>query len=150
MNFLKEFKEDKLPTSRFLLSLFFKLMSRALYIVEIFVIFKVLGLSPAPHELLLVTTMLMLSASIFFVMPQGIGVNEVGIAGALTMLGFAAPIALTFALLRRARNLFWGFLGVSIHLGYTFWKKTEMGRRISEITANRNDNDPQIKINQAV
>ncbi len=150
LNFIKEIKEDPLPTSRYILSLFYKMMSRLLYMVEIYVIFRVLGFTPEIHELLLVTTMLMLSASIFFVMPQGIGVNEIGIAGALTMLGYAAPVALTFALLRRARNLFWGVLGVSIHLGSTLIVKLGLDKKLIGLNSGNSEKDPQININRAI
>ncbi|RMG80971.1 MAG: hypothetical protein D6714_13755 [Bacteroidetes bacterium] len=123
LKFLQEFENEQLPLRRFLTSLAFKLTSRLLYLVEIYVIFLVLGIQPGIHEILLVGTMLMMSASIFFMMPQGLGVNEFGIGAAMVLLGYGATIGLTFGLLRRARNLFWGFLGVLLHLTVVLWKK---------------------------
>jgi hypothetical protein len=123
LKFLQEFENEQLPFKRFLISFSFKMTSRFLYLVEIYVIFQVLGISPNIEEVVLVGAMLMMSVSIFFFMPQGLGVNEVGISGAITILGYGATIGLTFGLLRRGRNLFWGVVGVTLHLGVTLWKR---------------------------
>jgi hypothetical protein len=123
LKFLQEFENEQLPFKRFLISLSFKMISRFLYLFEIYVIFQVLGISPTLQEVVLVGAMLMMSVSIFFFMPQGIGVNEVGISGAIVLLGYGATMGLTFGLLRRGRNLFWGILGVALHLGVVLWKR---------------------------
>jgi hypothetical protein len=53
---------------------------------------------------------------LFFVIPQGIGVSEAGVAGAFLLLGLPVHLGIAFALLRRGRIIFWALVGVVVHV----------------------------------
>jgi len=118
-----DFKMETLPPARFLGSLFFKLTGRFLNLIEIYAIFIILNISPGFIESVMVASFISVSAVIGFVIPQGMGVNEFGIASALSILGYAGILAGLFGAIRRARMIFWAMLGIGLHLAVAFFKK---------------------------
>lgn len=123
LKIVEEYRNDPLPAGRFFLAFFYKFSGRSLYLLELMVIFSVLGFSPDFFDLTAVAGMISTSATLFFIIPQGLGVNELGISGALSFLGYAASLGLTFGLIRRARMIFWALFGVGLHLAVSVVKK---------------------------
>ena len=115
-----------MPPARFLGSLFFKLCARFLNLLEIYAIFTILSIDPAFIELVMVASFISVSAVVGFVIPQGMGVNEFGIASALSILGYAAILGGLFGAIRRARMIFWAMLGIGLHLAVAFYKKKSL------------------------
>ena len=113
----EDYREEELDTGRFFVVLGLKLLGRALGGVEAYLIFLLLGLEPDMGQILCVLAFIGASSIIFFVIPQGLGVNEAGISGAFALLGFAPHLGLTYGLIRRARVVVWSLLGVALHLG---------------------------------
>ena len=116
---------------RFLLSLFYRTIGRILGVSEYFVILLLLGISPTPMLILAVITGISISASVFFMIPQGLGVNEAGVAGAFSTLGMDPAVGLAVGLIRRARIVFWALCGVSLYGLVFFIKKRVVGMRKS-------------------
>jgi 1L-myo-inositol 1-phosphate cytidylyltransferase / CDP-L-myo-inositol myo-inositolphosphotransferase len=111
-----------------------KMAGRLLNLIEIAVILRLLGLVPSAQLVIAITGLLSASAVFFFFVPQGLGVNEAGIAGAFTMLGLAGPFGLAFGLIRRARVVIWAAIGVTLHLSLLAWKRVRGSRR-QEVSA---------------
>ncbi len=128
LKIVEEFRSDPIPAGRFLTAFAFKFIGRVLYLVELYVIFTVLGFTPGLIDLTAVAGFIALSASLFFIIPQGLGVNELGISGALTLLGYSASLGITFGLIRRARMIFWALFGVALHLTVSVVKKVAVLR----------------------
>ena len=116
VRFLDEYRRDRMPFRVLLASVGYKVLGRALYLVEIAVIFMLLGIEVQAGRLIAVSAMIALSSTVFFVVPQGMGVNEAGISGAFALLGLVAHEGLVFGLIRRARIVIWALLGVLLHL----------------------------------
>ena len=106
-----------------------KMVGRLLNLVEIAIILRLLGLAASPELVVAIAGLLTASAVVFFMVPQGLGVNEAGIAGAFTMVGLAAPYGLAFGLIRRARVVTWAAIGVTLHLSLLGWKRMRASRR---------------------
>lgn len=85
--------------------------------------FMIFSLSPNFFDLTAVAGFISTSATIFFIIPQGLGVNELGISTALDILGYTAALGITFGLIRRARMIFWALFGVALHLAVSVVKK---------------------------
>ena len=88
---------------------------------------SLLGKTPTFIEIVTIIAMLALSGTILFIVPQGIGVNEVGISGGFQLIGLPVELGLSFGLIRRARILFWAFLGIGIHYFYHLLKSKSEG-----------------------
>ncbi|HKE18938.1 MAG TPA: lysylphosphatidylglycerol synthase domain-containing protein, partial [Kofleriaceae bacterium] len=112
-----------------------KMVGRLLNLIEIAIILRLLGLAPSLQLVVAITGLLSASAVLFFFVPQGLGVNEAGIAGAFTMLGLAGPYGLAFGLIRRARVVTWAAIGVTLHLTLLAWKRVRASRRGDVATA---------------
>ena len=95
--------------------LFWKMVARAFALVEVAAILYIMGLPATVETVLVVGTMLILSSVMFFFVPQGLGVNEIGIIGAFELLSLPLHLGLTLALVRRLRILVWGAVGVLAH-----------------------------------
>jgi len=128
LKFLEEYKNEPLSTRSFLISFGYKMLGRYLFLVELWVIFLVMGYSPSWVDMITVAAMLTMTASLFFIIPSGLGVNEAGISSAFVILGYSATLGLTFGLLRRARMIFWALLGVTIHLTVSLARKIALSR----------------------
>jgi CDP-L-myo-inositol myo-inositolphosphotransferase len=106
-----------------------KMAGRFLSLIEITILVRLLGLEATPGLVIAIAGLLSASAVLFFFVPQGLGVNEAGIAGAFAMLGLAGPFGLAFGLIRRARVVTWAGLGVALHLAVWAWKRLRSSRR---------------------
>ncbi len=107
---------ERFDARRLFVSLGCKLLGRAINLVEIWVALKLLGLEGSIDQVALIAAFITMSAIFFFVIPQGLGITEAGIAGAFTLLGLAPAVGLTFGLIRRARVIFWALVGLAIHV----------------------------------
>jgi len=131
LKLLENFRSNPLKRSTFIQALLFKLLGRALNLLEFMMIFFLLGIQPAFLEVVTISAMLALSGTILFIVPQGIGVNEAGISGAFKLVGRSADLGLSVGLIRRARVLFWAFFGVGLHLLVTLIKRKKIfGRKL--------------------
>ena len=97
---------------KFMLSLCYRTLGRMVGILEYYVILLLLNISPTGTILLAITAGISISASTFFMIPQGLGVNEAGVAGAFSILEMDPAVGVVIALTRRARIVFWGICGV--------------------------------------
>ncbi|MFB6307301.1 MAG: lysylphosphatidylglycerol synthase domain-containing protein, partial [Flavobacteriales bacterium] len=116
LKFLEEVENKKLPKKQFAIGFLAKMFARCVAMLEAAVIFYLLDITPTFTGVLTVTAMLSLSASIFFVVPQGIGVNEGGVSFAFSLLGLSPAIGLSIGLIRRARIIFFALVGVGLTL----------------------------------
>ncbi len=123
LKLLEEYRSNPLDQPTFLKALFFKVLARILNMVELLLIFLLLGISPGFFEIVTISALIALSGTLLFVVPQGIGVNEAGISGAFKLIGHPLELGLSFGLIRRARILFWALLGVSLHFFVLLLKK---------------------------
>ena len=105
-----------------------KMAGRLLNLVEIAVILRILGLEITPALVIAIAGLLSASAVLFFMVPQGLGVNEAGIAGAFSILGIAGPYGLAFGLIRRARVVSWAALGLALQTSIWGWKRLRARR----------------------
>jgi CDP-L-myo-inositol myo-inositolphosphotransferase len=128
LKIVEEFRNDPIPAKQFFQAFFFKFLGRSFNLVEILVIFTVFGLTPKVIDLVAVAGMISTSATLFFIIPQGLGVNEAGISSALSFLGYTAALGITFGLIRRARMIFWALFGVGLHLAVSVVKKFALSR----------------------
>ncbi|HHM21725.1 MAG TPA: hypothetical protein ENJ20_06845, partial [Bacteroidetes bacterium] len=123
LKIIEQYRNDPIPPGRFFLAYFYKFLRRVFILLELYVMFLLFDIHPSLIDLTAVGGMLSLSATLFFIIPQGIGVNESGISLALGFLGYPVALGLTFGLLRRARMIFWALFGIALHLGSLFLKK---------------------------
>jgi choline kinase len=124
---VEEYRSEPIPTGRFFAAMGWKFLSRIFSLVEMYAIFAILGFDPSMIDIVTIAGFIAVSASVFF-MPAGLGVNELGIASALTILGYPASIILTFSVVRRASVIFWAILGVALHATVTVAKKMAWSR----------------------
>lgn len=108
---------QNLSTQTVLKSLSLKLIGRVLNYVEIWSLLVIMGYEGTFTQVLVIGTVVSASGLVFFLVPQGIGVNEFSIMGAFKFLGLPTSAALTLGLIRRARILFWSFIGIALHSG---------------------------------
>ncbi|MEZ4959118.1 MAG: lysylphosphatidylglycerol synthase domain-containing protein [Saprospiraceae bacterium] len=128
LKIVEEFRSDPISAGQFFQAFFFKFLGRSFNLVEILVIFSIFGLTPKVVDLVAVAGMISTSATLFFIIPQGLGVNEAGISSALSFLGYTAALGITFGLIRRARMIFWALFGVALHLAVSVVKKFALSR----------------------
>jgi CDP-L-myo-inositol myo-inositolphosphotransferase len=112
-----------------------KMVGRLLNLVEITIILRLLGLEASPELVIAIAGLLTASAVVFFMVPQGLGVNEAGIAGAFTIVGLAAPFGLAFGLIRRARVVTWAALGIALQLSVWGWRRLRLSRPHAAVAA---------------
>jgi hypothetical protein len=113
---LGSFRHDRVDPKLFALSCFYKMIGRFMSLIEVVVILHLLDIPLTAGTIFAIEAFISASGVIFLFVPQGIGVNEAGAAGAFALLGLSAPLALTYGLLRRARVVFWAFAGFLLHL----------------------------------
>ena len=123
INLLKEYKEEPLATPAFLWASFWQMIGRALNMVEIYLIFIVMGFAPHFSEVFFVSCFLSISGAIFFMIPQNLGASEASVSTAFVILGYTATLGLSYGLIRRARVIFWALLGVALHLSSALWER---------------------------
>lgn len=110
------FDHGSLARDRFLSALACKMGMLLLQLVELWVIFTVLGVPAGVAHVVLVAAMLEASSVVLFFMPQGLGANEAGIAAAFVLLGLPPGPSLAFGLIRRARIVLWTLPGLGVTL----------------------------------
>ena len=113
---IDEFRHDHLSWSKLLVALGYRLAGRFGKFFEVYLIFFVLDIFPKFADAVLVEGMLMASISIFFFVPQGLGVNEAGIVTALTVAGYSAATGVVFGLIRRARMVIYAVIGLIVYM----------------------------------
>lgn len=128
LQIVEDFRNEPTPPKRFFVALFFKFLGRVFNLIEIYAIFYLLGFEPSVLELVAVAGMIAASATLFVIIPQGLGVNEAGISTALDFLGYATSLALTFGLIRRARMIFWALFGIGLHLAVSMVRRFAFSR----------------------
>ena len=122
LKLLEEFKSKPLKQSIFLKALGHKMLGRVFNMLEFLVIFLLLGITPGVLEIVTVVALLALSGTFFFIIPQGLGVNEAGISGAFQLIGQPIELGLGVGLIRRSRVLFWALFGITLHLAVLFYR----------------------------
>ncbi len=127
LKMVADYRNEPIPPARFFEAMGFKFISRIFSLVEMYVIFSLLGYEPAMGDVITIAGFIAVSASVFF-MPAGLGVNELGIATALTILGYPAALIISFSIVRRASVIFWAILGVALHATVTVAKKLAWSR----------------------
>ncbi len=132
LKFLDQYRHERLSKRRFLVSFGFKMASRFLSMLEIYVIFRVFGMDPTFIEVFTVSGALFMSVSLGFFVPQGMGVNEYSMSYGFVLIGLDAALGLSGGLLRRARIIFWALFGVALHLGSLVINKFDEPSLISE------------------
>ncbi len=124
---LEEYRSEPIPTGRFFAATGWKFVSRIFSLVEMYAIFVILGYDPSMADVITIAGAIAVSASVFF-MPAGLGVNELGIYSALTILGYPAALIISFSVVRRASVIFWALLGVALHATVMVAKKLALSR----------------------
>lgn len=114
LKLLDRIEHSRLKKSTFLVCIGLKLLSRSFMLIEAYVLFRVLSIQPQWSDLVAVGALVSTTATLFFVIPQGLGVNEAGIAGAFSILGYSTPMGMAFGIIRRARMIFWAMIGVCL------------------------------------
>jgi len=105
----------RLATGTLLRALTWHLVGRMLLVIELGGFLWLVGQAPPDGwTLLILAGFLGVIGQVFFMIPQGLGVNEVGITAVLVMLGHGEPAAMAVALLRRGRMVFWAGLGLGL------------------------------------
>jgi hypothetical protein len=128
LKIVEAYKDDPIDAPTFFKAFFFKMLGRTFNLIEIYLIFMALGLVPGFFDLTAVAGFITTSASLFFIIPQGLGVNELGISSALEIVGYTAALGITFGLIRRARMIFWALFGVALHFAVSVVKRLAWSR----------------------
>lgn len=89
-----------------------KVISRFLQVGEVTFILALLGVPPTVERILLLQTYLAASATLGFIVPGGLGVQEEALVQAATDLGLGAEMGFKIGLLRRCRQLMWAGWGM--------------------------------------
>lgn len=96
---------------RFLGCLSLRFLSRALGVVETWLILDLMGANPTlPTAFMLVSLPLILTTALFFV-PGGIGLSEAGHTYLASLFSMGSAAGLSLALIKRCRQLFWTVVG---------------------------------------
>ncbi len=106
-----------LPAGRFARVALWNFLGRIVGACEVAVVLWALGTSFDAAATAFVDCVLNAAGFIGFFIPQGIGVSEGTSVYMLRVLGYAGPLAVAFALVRRGRMLFVSLLGVALHVG---------------------------------
>lgn len=117
-----DFQHQQLGWRKLILASLCRMAGRSAKFLELYLIFVVLDMSPEFSDVVLVEAMIMISVSLFFFVPQGIGVNETGIVTAFTIIGYSAAMAVAFGLIRRARMIIYTLAGLLVYLIATLMK----------------------------
>ena len=113
---IEEVTHEKLSLKKLLHGTSYRLLGRCGKFLELYLIFIILDITPKLTDTVLVEGMIMASVSIFFFIPNGLGVNEAGIATALSITGYSAALGVVFGLMRRARMVIYALIGLVFYL----------------------------------
>lgn len=100
---------------RFFCSVFFNLCAWFVGVVEVFYLGKILGMNLSLSEAWLFEALIQVLRIVTFMVPSSIGTQEGGILLLFSQFGYAGPVSLTFAIVRRLRELCWAALGLSAY-----------------------------------
>ena len=104
---------------RFILSTIFNFLGWFVGAFEVFYMAKILGMPIGMAEAWLFEAMIQVLRIITFFIPSSIGAQEGGIVFIFQQFGFAQPLGLTFAIIRRLREIVW------IGFGLLLWSFVE-------------------------
>jgi hypothetical protein len=84
--------------------------------IESFLILRLLGVELSFFTIAAVEVMLSFLKNVLFVLPAGIGVQDVGYVSCFAALGVADPLdtGAAFSLLKRGKELFWAMIGYGL------------------------------------
>lgn len=122
LKIVSDFRDDRMTWRQLYGTMALKIVGRGFKFFELYVIFWALSMTPKFADVVLVEAMIMASASLFFVVPQGLGVNELGIATAFEMAGLGVTAGLAYGLTRRARVVAYAVIGLVVYLLGTVFK----------------------------
>ena len=97
---------------RFFLSTFYNFLGWFTGSFEVYFIAKLLGMSIGFKEAWLLEALIQVLRIVTFFIPSSIGAQEGGIVLIFSQFGFANPVSLAFALIRRMRELLWVGMGL--------------------------------------
>jgi uncharacterized membrane protein YbhN (UPF0104 family) len=109
-------RSPPLRSRTFAVALAFNVAGRAAALLEVLALLHLLHVPTSAVHVVAVAAVLSATGILFFVIPQGLGVSEAGIAGAFLLLGLPVHLGIAFALLRRGRIVFWAFVGLAVHV----------------------------------
>ncbi len=109
---------ERLPIGVLLRALAWTMVARAVGLLEIWLLFALLGLDYTAGDIVFMSGALQAAGFVGGVVPQGIGVAEAATVGIFEMMHFAGPAAVAFALARRGRQLVTSVSGVALHLAF--------------------------------
>ncbi len=115
LKFLGSYQEQRVDPKLFAVSLIHKMIGRTINLLEVVAILYLLGLPFSLGDVLAIEACVSATAVLFVIVPQGLGVNEAGIAVAFALLGIPAPLAISFGIIRRMRVMFWACAGLVVH-----------------------------------
>ena len=104
---------------RFLLSTFYNFLGWFVGSFEVYYMAKILGMPIGLAEAWLFEALIQVLRIITFFIPSSIGAQEGGIVLIFQQFGYATPVGLTFAVIRRLREIVW------IGLGLLLWSFVE-------------------------
>ena len=107
----------------FFLSSFFNFLAWFTGTFEVYFVAKILGLPVGFSEAWLLEAMIQLLRIVTFFIPSSIGAQEGGIMLLFSEFGFAHPVSLTFAIIRRMREILW------IGMGLLLWASTNISKQ---------------------
>lgn len=97
---------------RFFLSTFFNFLGWFTGSFEVYFIAKLLGMPIGLAEAWLFEALIQVLRIVTFFIPSSVGAQEGGIVLIFSQFGYPAPLSLTFALIRRLREVLWIALGL--------------------------------------
>ena len=103
---------------RFFLSVFFNFLGWFAGTFEVYLVAKIIGMPVGLAQAWLLEALIQVLRIVTFMIPSSVGAQEGGILLIFSQFGFAAPLALTFALIRRLREMIW------IGIGLLLWSVT--------------------------
>lgn len=127
---IRELHDHHLSWPVFFSAMKWKMVGRIGKFSELYLIFFILDIIPGFADVILIEAMLMASVSLFFFIPQGMGVNEAGILAAFELLGYATSTGLMYGLLRRARMITYTLLGFCVYLAGSVYDKITIDRTV--------------------
>jgi uncharacterized protein (TIRG00374 family) len=104
---------------RFFLSTFYNFLGWFCGTFEVYFVANLLGMNIGFFEAWLLEALIQVLRIVTFFIPSSVGVQEGGILLIFSQFGFANPVSMTFAVIRRLREILW------IGFGLLLWSLTE-------------------------
>ncbi len=111
---LKSFKG--MPLGKLTVVMFYYLVAWFMLAVESYIILRLLGVEITFFQVLAVDTTLSMLRAVFFFIPSGLGVQEIGYLAFFNVLGISDAVVIgeAFVLLRRFKEILWYTAGYAI------------------------------------